>query len=114
MTGGEVDSTRNVIRVFVEEKLPLDVIDHRERFPKTIGKIRLDVQPLCIQGGTDDAAAFDTSTMDVQSEIRPGISVGNLDGPPGTLGLIATANGKPCFVSADHVFAPLGEKAILI
>ena len=107
MSNGKIDDNRKVIRVFVEEKLPAEAVDDRHLIPTRIDGIRVDVQALCMQGDTHDTASFDDTTMAAQAELRPGISIGNAAGPPGTLGLIATSDGKPCLVSADHVLAPL-------
>jgi len=91
------------IRIHVREKLAPRYLTGRERFPGRILGVPVDV----IQA-VYEPHAFDPARQLRVPVVQPGVSVGTLQGPTGTLGLLATdvVDGGPLVLGSAHVFAP--------
>lgn len=87
------------IRIHVSEKFATRRVPVAERFPKSINGVPVDV----IEGTYERQAGHRRTRC---NPIQPGISIGRLDSPAGTLGAFARDNDMPARVgllSAAHV-----------
>lgn len=91
------------IRIHVREKTAARYLSGRERFPRRILGVPVDVIE----------AVYEPHPFDPQRQARlpvvqPGVSVGTLEGPTGTLGLLAmdVVDGSELVLGSAHVFAP--------
>jgi hypothetical protein len=92
------------IRIHVREKFDVSRLTKRELFPKTIRGVPIDV----IQAVYERHDSFDPARQTAVEPVQPGVSIGALDGPTGTLGLILedVVDNARVLLSAGHVFAP--------
>jgi endonuclease G len=89
------------LRIHLREKIPTRYVTPRERIPKTFLGIPTDVleAPPRLQGGMTLPRSARVAVL------RPGVSVGALGGPAGTLGLLVrdADDGAPALLTAAHV-----------
>lgn len=104
------------VRIHVKEKVSVRHLTPRERFPKVILGVPVDV----IAAVYEDHHAFDPARQTRVPVISPGVSVSSMDGDTGTLGLMLedVVDGRSVVLGAAHVFAPSlasrpGETAII-
>lgn len=95
--------TRQIsVRIHVREKSKVGHLTARERFPKTIDGIPVDVIEATYVHASGGGPPTGQGGL-----LQPGLSVGLPGGPTGTLGVIATSplTNATCLVSAAHVIA---------
>jgi hypothetical protein len=100
--GATQTSTASVV-VSVTRKLPSDQIHPDDLIPPTIDNVPTDV----VETGEIVAFAFDR-TVAVRP-VRPGVSVGKIDGPTGTIACIVRRGSQRFILSNNHVLANLND-----
>jgi endonuclease G, mitochondrial len=100
------------IRIHVREKHASKYLSARERFPKTIRGVPVDVIEASYAHEVGDMAgqlpdSSWTARTSASGILRPGLSISHEFGRAGTLGLVLRdrRTGQPCLLSAAHVLA---------
>lgn len=99
------------ISIHVDTKVPIEQLTKLQRFPATLGGVRVDVVALRIAPhiSGDEAEARQRTKL---NPLRPGALLKTEDGDIGTIGLLVTGqrDGKTYLLSAAHVMQSLAVK----
>ncbi len=112
------DAAGLVVRIHMREKRPRGTLGRGELIPVRLAGVRTDVVQCAYveeaiglappdsapddEPPTDETIATRAHRID---PVRPGVSIGHVDGSAGTLGMVVLdrATGAPCLLSAAHV-----------